>query len=226
MNLNFDEDIAQLFDKGTKITYKKSEIIIRAEDEPQGIYFVKKGFVKLYTISSDGRELAFNIFKPQSFFPIAWVLAEATNSFYYEALTSVETYRLPKFEVVGFLEKRPESMEILAKRLSSGLNGLVKTMETLFLGNARNKVAFVLLTMSKRFSDENGGKKIQVKLPVTHQLISSLAGLARETVSIEMQRLKVEKIIGYSRQSLEIVDIDKLQAISQVEGDTKSDLLI
>lgn len=224
MDLSFDEDLEKLFNKGIGIRYKRGEVIIRAGDEPQGVYFLKKGYVKLYTISPDGRELTFNIFKPQSFFPIAWVLGGAMNSYYFEALTAVVTYRLPKLEVAKFLKKNPESMEILTKRISSGLNGLVKIMEVLFLGSARNRVAFILITLANRFGKESVAKRIKIKLPVTHQLISSLAGLARETVSIEMQKLRVEKVIVYSRQSLEIIDIGTLQKVSQVEGEMKGDL--
>src|SRR3989344_5334849 len=55
------------FLKGYKFQkYRKGEIIIRAEDEPQGVFYLEEGFVKKYIISRKGDELTLNIFKPVS----------------------------------------------------------------------------------------------------------------------------------------------------------------
>ena len=36
--------------------YKKGEILIRADDNPQGIFYLKEGHVKKYAISKKGDE--------------------------------------------------------------------------------------------------------------------------------------------------------------------------
>jgi len=35
-------------------TYKKGEILIRADDNPQGVFCLKKGYVRQYIISKTG----------------------------------------------------------------------------------------------------------------------------------------------------------------------------
>ena len=42
---------------GKARTYKKNQIIIMPEDEPEGVFYLKSGFVRLYLISKDGKEL-------------------------------------------------------------------------------------------------------------------------------------------------------------------------
>lgn len=53
-----------------KLSFKKSETILRADDEPRGVFYLKKGYVKLYSLSKDAQELTLIIFKAGDFFPI------------------------------------------------------------------------------------------------------------------------------------------------------------
>ena len=93
------------FLKGYKFQkYRKGEIIIRAEDEPQGVFYLEEGFVKKYIISRKGDELTLNIFKPVSFFPIGWTLNKGKNYYFYEAMTSVSVWRVPRDKVIEFIK--------------------------------------------------------------------------------------------------------------------------
>jgi CRP-like cAMP-binding protein len=223
---SIDKPLEKFFEKGLSIKYQAGETIIRAEDKPQGVYYIKKGFVKLFSISPDGKELTFNIYKPNSYFPIAWVLADVENSFFYEAVTSVKVYRLPKRGVVHYLEKNPESMSKLIRRLSSGLHGLSRMLEVMALGTAENKVVYTIYMLAMRFGKKQNRGKIKIQLPITHQLISSLSALARETVSVEMDKLRDKKIIEYSRQSLKIVNVKSLGKKLPIKLRKEEDLLI
>ena len=53
--------LRRFFTRYKAIVYKKGEIILRPEDEPQGVYYIKEGFVKLSTILEDGKELTFTL---------------------------------------------------------------------------------------------------------------------------------------------------------------------
>src|SRR3989344_193941 len=56
------------------MTYKKGETILRSDDNPQGVYYIKKGFVKMDSIFENGREITLNIFKPGAYFPMTWAV--------------------------------------------------------------------------------------------------------------------------------------------------------
>ena len=67
---------------------------------------------------------------------------------------------------------------------------------------------------------------VNISLPVTHQLISSYAGLVRETVSLEMKKFRDRKIIDYSRNSLTILSLQKLEEISQSKSDEIAEVIV
>ncbi len=87
--------------------YKKSEMLIRADDDPQGIFYLKKGYVRQFTISKLGFELTLHILKPVSYFPMVWAVNGTPNVYFFEALTPVEVGRAPRDEVVNFIKDKP-----------------------------------------------------------------------------------------------------------------------
>jgi CRP-like cAMP-binding protein len=50
------QELISLFKKGTKLTYKKGEFIIRPGDTPSHVYYIEEGLVKAYNISKYGEE--------------------------------------------------------------------------------------------------------------------------------------------------------------------------
>ncbi len=66
-----EEKVLVFFQHYKKQNYKKGELLIRADDQPQGIFYLKSGTVKVYAISKKGDELVVNLFKPKAFFPMS-----------------------------------------------------------------------------------------------------------------------------------------------------------
>ena len=211
MKVSASKKVSKFFNKYKIISYGRGEAIIRASDNPQGISFLVKGYVRHYSINRDGQEFTLNIFKPGSYFPVAWAIAQESNHYFYEAMTFVEIRRAPKKDVLLFFKQNPSVIYELTKRLLSGLSGLLVRMEYLLQGNAKQKVCATLYILSKRFGEKNGGKKIVIRLPITHQGIASLAGLSRETTSLEMKKLERDGIIIKENRYIVVNEPGKLK---------------
>jgi CRP/FNR family transcriptional regulator, anaerobic regulatory protein len=184
-------------------TYKKDEIILRPDDPTPYVYYVASGFVRMYCLLPDGKELTLNIFKPESYFPMLLVLGSSTNSYYYETLTPVTLERAPRAEILAFTHREPDVLFELTSRISVGVNGLLSNIQYLLFGSASSRVASVLLILSRRFGNEKDSTTT-IQLPLTHQDIANLIGLTRETTSLEMEKLVARKIISYNHKQVSI----------------------
>lgn len=58
MNTKISGKLETFFTKFKHQIYRKGEVLIRVDDEPSGIFYLKKGFIKEYAISKKGDELA------------------------------------------------------------------------------------------------------------------------------------------------------------------------
>lgn len=196
--------------------YKKREILLRPDDTPSGVYYVKKGYIRLYSLSADGQEFTFIIFQPGDVFPLMWAVNDTSNKQYLEALTAVEVWKAPKDALLTFLDKNPIMLSLLTSGILLRFNGLLERMEYLIFGDAYAKVASILSICAERFGEKEGNK-IKIKVPLTHKDIASLIGVTRETVSIEMKKLEDTAVITRRKGLLVILDNKKLHKASAME---------
>ncbi|MBI4136665.1 Crp/Fnr family transcriptional regulator [Candidatus Roizmanbacteria bacterium] len=192
------------------LTYKKGEIMIRAEDTPQGVFYIKNGFVRLFCIAREGKELTFHIFKPKSYFPLIWALCDVPNRYHYQALVSSEMYRAPRQEVLDFIRQNPDELYALTNRILIGLDGLLLNMEHLLFGNAYHRVVSAILLFSCRFGKHIARGRVTIVFPLTHSDIANLAGITRETTSVAIEKLIRKKLISCHHQHIVVNNVDKL----------------
>jgi CRP-like cAMP-binding protein len=166
--------------------FKKNQLILSPAAEPSGIFFVKSGYVRLYLISESGKELTLNIFKPETYFSMIWALNDVPNIYFYESLTDVILLKAPKEEIVKYVQDNPGVLYDLTKRTLMGLDGMTRLMESLVTGNAYQQIASVLLVLARRFGKNIKDNEVIITLPLTHRLIGTLAGLSRESTSLEL----------------------------------------
>jgi len=186
-------------------------MVIRADDDPPGVFYLKDGYARLYTVSPYGQELTFNILKPGCYFSMMWAIGGAQNTRYFEAMTDIELWRAPKKGLIEFIQGNPDVLFELTKRILIGLDGLLGVMESLLFGNAYNKVATALIVAAKRFGKKLDSGEVIIELPLTHQTIASLACLTRETTSSIMKQFEKDALVNNKRPFLIIPNLEKLE---------------
>lgn len=189
-------------------TYKKGELLVRADDQPRGVMYLVKGSVKVYAISHKGEEVVVNIFTVNSFFPLSWAIAGLDNSYYYEALEPVTLRRAPKEAVVEFLKKNPDVVFDLLTRMYRGVDGLLVKMTYLMGESAYVRLVGELLINAKRFGIFTE-KLCSVK--ITERELAARTGLTRETVSRQIHELKKKGLLTVTRDAINITDITALE---------------
>src|ERR1700690_2389559 len=107
MHKNKTKEFEEFYKQFTKRNYKKGEMLIRADDDPQGIFCLTKGYVRQYSISKTGFELTLHIIRPISYFPMVWAINGAPNVYYFEAITPVEVGRASKEWVISYIKDKP-----------------------------------------------------------------------------------------------------------------------
>ncbi len=201
----------ELFYKQFQIRkYKKGEILIRADDDPQGIFCLTKGYVREYTISKAGFELTLHILKPISYFPMVWAVNGTPNVYYFEALTEVEVGRAPKEQVVDFIKDKPTIIFELLSELIEDYAESLKRIEHLVFSDAYRRVISILIYIAKHFG-ETSGNTIKIGHHFTQQDIATLVGIARETASNEMVKLEKKGLVKVINHEIIIENIDKLE---------------
>lgn len=210
------QNLTAFFSQFKLLSYKKHEMILRADSPPHGVFYIKKGYIRDYAISSDGEEFTLIVFKPGDFFPLQWAINDKPNTHNFEAMTSVELYRAPKEKFLEFLKEEPEVLLVSTAGIITRLGGLMDRMEHLVFGNAYERVASILYIFAERFGEKEGSSVV-IPMPLPHRCVASLVGMTRETVSVEMKKLQDKNLISTRGSIIYVKDLPKLQEESLVE---------
>jgi CRP/FNR family transcriptional regulator len=171
------------------VSYKKKEVIFRADDTPSGVFQIKSGYVRLFSYSSEGEELTLLLLKPRDFYPTRWAFGDLPMKHVLEAFTNVTSYKIPKEEFLKDMQENNELLMQFTKLMVARISSLYDRMNEMAFGTTHTKVLSILTMLSHQFGiKQSYGYEIPISL--THMDIAHLVGLSRESVSIELKNLE------------------------------------
>lgn len=206
--------LSAFFGAFDRLEFARGETILRADENPiTHIYYIISGFARQYSLSRDGEEKTIMLFRKGSYIPTVYALNHGEkNHYFFEATTPLVVHKAPVQKVVDFLHENPDVLFDLTLRLSRGLEMISVVLENIMSTCAQCKIAAVLLTFAKRFGNKTGNM-VEIGIPLTHKEIGSFAGVTRETVSREVQKLIDMKILEKKDNLYTIRDINRFEEL-------------
>lgn len=207
-----NESIVAHFSDGLLMQFSKEETIINGIDEPEGVYLIKKGFVKAYSISKLGHVNLLLIHEAGEFIPLPWALdGPHTTGLYYEAMTDVTVLRASKEKLRAAMGNNSWLSQEILNQAVDVLTVYTERIQTLEFRSARGRVVAELLYLAKRFGKPSGSSII-INAPIAHQEIADSINMSRETASRALELLFEEKMVDQINHKFVILDLAKLKA--------------
>ena len=207
-----DESIIAHFSDGLLMKFATGETIINGIDEPEGVYLIKKGFVKAYSLSKLGHVNLLLIHEAGEFVPLPWALdGPHTTGLYYEAMSDVTVLRASKEKLRGAMGNNTWLSQEMLKQAVNILTVYTQRIQTLEFRTARGRIIAELLYLAERFGKQSG-TVILIDAPITHQDIADSINMTRETASRALELLFEEGLVGQRDHLFAILNLPKLQA--------------
>lgn len=207
-----DLELVNRFKKGRLLTYRRGEIILRAAEEPSGVYYISQGFIRVYSITDQGEENTHIIYKVGEVFPLIWAFNNFARNVFYESLTASRLRRLPKDDFLHLVETSHNATYSLLRQAVNQFNIFADRLDNLEYTNAFERVVYRLLYLAGRFGQKKS-KIIIINAPITHQHIASSINLARETVSRAIELLELRGLISHQKRHIVLNDTEALEKL-------------
>lgn len=186
-----------------------NQMILLENDWGGSVYFVLNGWLKIRTYNADGREITLNIVGRGEIVGEMAALEQAPRSTDVLSLTPATIVNIPAEDFVRLLKLEPlagmKLSQLMARRLRQ-VNRRLRLRES----NSASRVADTLL-----FLVEGQGKTVDkgVEIPnLPHRELSSMSGLARETVTRVLTKMEASGLIARKQDILLIPDVVALEA--------------
>ncbi len=193
------EYLAQLDGITRQIVAKKGSILFAAGDATKGFYAVHDGAVRLYSLSSSGKEITQRIVDAKSTFAEASLFADIYNC-YAEALKDSTVYLIRKDAFLQLIQQDSQFAATWIRILSLEIIHLCHRIEELSLKSPKARIASYILLLSEIQNSPT------IKLPVHRKSIATLLGMTHETFYRTTKGLENEMLVRFDKQRVEILN--------------------
>ncbi len=215
-------DIASKF-PGTVRQFKAKAPIIYQGEVPRCGFYLKKGIVKVYNLHTSGNEQILRFYGPGDFFPLPWLYGKvATEFYYYEAVEDCEVISVTKQDVDQIIKTDPTLSQYILDSVLSDQTALSLRIISLEQPRANEKLEYTLYYLLFRYGKNIGDEKYVITMNLTHITLANLVGLTRETITTEINRLRKQGVLTYSKK---VYTIDRKMLEKSIGDDSFSELL-
>jgi CRP/FNR family transcriptional regulator len=191
----------------------KREILFSDGEEAKGFYVILSGKIKLYKISSEGKEQILHIVSAPDAFAEAALFLEGSYPAFAEALTESQLLFFPKRDFIQLIEKNPKLSINMIVSLSHFLRRFASLIEELSLKEVSSRMAKYLIDLSMRLSKEGKSPK-EVELDLSKTQLASKLGTISETLSRTLAKMKAKGIIDVKKNKILILNRDALEEMA------------
>lgn len=191
---------------------KKGDVLLMEGASCDRIFIVQSGRIKLYRMTSAGREQILEMLGPGDTCAcnpgsMSW-FCNATA----EAVTSSKVWFLPRDQYVRLVQTSRQISQALNRIFAGKLQRLSSLVEEVSLKDVKKRLIKFLLDMA---SAKKGWarKSPTLFIPFTREEIAQRIGTARETVARHLHQLKRAKLIEIKPHQITILNKDGLQKL-------------
>lgn len=206
------QQLIAFFSTGTELHYKKGESVVRAGDDPRGIYYITEGFVKAFAITKYGEENVLIVREHDDIFPLIWAFTGEHRDITYQAMSDTKLWRVARSDFLNYLKKNEHSVPVLLDMAIEAYRLHSERVMNLEYRTVRERIAMFLLTHAERFGKktENG---IIIKAPIRRSDIAGSINASRETTSRELSALSQKGLIHLNGGDITICEPEKLREL-------------
>jgi len=177
------------------------ELIHEVHSPADRVYFIERGEVRLYQSGPDGTSRLVEILGAGDWFGVAALAGSATCEKRAVAQTTVAVAQIPVGQFLWVLEQNPPRaisfLRDLAKRLHTARNATSRFV----FDDCERRILKTLVDFS-RTAAASPLQGDEVALRITHQQLAQAIGVARETVSLALTKLRHQKLVQTGRNRL------------------------
>jgi len=191
-------------------TYKKGATIFFEGDPGNGFYVVKEGRIKIFKISSDGKEQILHVFGSGEPFGEAPVFEGRRFPAHAEALMDTVCIFFPRKSFIELISKNPSLAMNMLGVLSRRLRRFAALVEDLSLKEVPGRLAAYLLYLSETESNRN-----ELSLDMAKGQLAGMLGTIPETLSRILGKMVKQGHLEVVGPKIKIMDRNGLQELAE-----------
>lgn len=188
--------------------FEKGEVIYELGDEERILFFIRHGIVKTGTITSDGREIIYDLRKDGDVSGELCFL-ESVRRDRAVALERTEVVPVAFEQVMDTPAHHPAVLRDFVEMFCSALSEAYDQVNRLAVDDVMHRLVDVLKTLAGKFGRPRGAL-VEIATYLTQEELSQMVVARRERVSTALNSLRRRGIVQYSPRGHLLIDMQAL----------------
>ena len=197
-----------LLDRHRETGYQAEQVIVMEQDWGESIFLLHRGLAKVRTYTADGDEVVMSLLGAGDVFGEMVALDGSVRSADVVALTPLQLVKLRVPPFKSLLQENTVFALALARLQASRLRDLNRRF-ALQTGDATTRLLDALAYVARKSSVTNDPQALIPALP--QRELALLAGLARETASRTLSKLRARGTVSELDGGLKLADLQPLR---------------
>ncbi|MBT2478490.1 Crp/Fnr family transcriptional regulator [Streptomyces sp. ISL-94] len=190
-------------------TYSAGELLYSPSQPSEVLFILKKGRIRIFRVSADGRALTCAIISPGTIFGEMVLLGQRMYDNFAEALDDVTVCVMSRTDVHRFLLADARISARITEILGRRLTDLEQRLSDSVFKSVPQRIATTLLTLAAETRPRVLGTR-SPQIALTHQQIAALAGSSRETTTKVLRDFAEQHLIRLARGRITVLDAERL----------------
>jgi len=202
-----DQQLRQVRTLLRRQRFQAGETIFLQGDPGDCLYIILEGYVRIYLLSADGREVTFRVYGSSEAFGEFAVLDGKPRSACAVAATNLVTLVIYRADFMSLIERNMVVLQHVVEVLTERLRYTTLFSKSLAFLSASGRVASALVTLADQASPQPG----PVKLTITQAELASYARATREWTNHALHDFAEEGLITIERRAVTVLDRERLR---------------
>ena len=198
------EHLAEIARKLMVRNYRRGEVIFHQDDPGSALHVIKKGQVKINTVSPEGEEAILAILTDGDYFGELSLLDGKSRSAGAVAMEATQTLTLQRQDLMDILAKNSEMVASILASLADRLRKTDRLLEDAVFLNLPARLAKRLLELAERHGIKTD-RGLEIDLHLTQQELAAALGVSRVALNKQLGFLQDRGIVSLETRRI-IID--------------------
>lgn len=181
------------------------QIIYSAQDKEEVMFILKKGRVRIFKLSADGRMITMAILKDGDTFGAMSIIKGGISGAFAETLEDSYICAIRQEDFSAVVKEMPEIALKLIEKINQKLKEAESRIEDLVFRDVPGRIASILLKLAEQFGKVSASGT-EINFRITHQELADMVGATRETVTVILSDFKNDGIVQVNEKHMLTID--------------------
>lgn len=207
------EERARLKSSSFKRHYDAGEIVFTPVPNPDNVYMLEDGLVRIYRLSEAGLETTLGYVKRGEVFGELAVIGDYPRESFAQAVSESQVWKIPRKLFQPFVSSRPALVLGISKQIGERLKRIESRVENLVFRDVHSRVILILLELAEGFGVAREDGSVEIDVPITQADLATLVGSTRQSVNPCIGELAEQGLLRREGRHTVLLKPDELRRI-------------